>query len=139
MSTFTLFHEAKTELACAWNMSTNAFEMYLSNDAPVVASDTVKTDVVAITEQNGYAATALTESWAETGAGVGTWRFSNDADVSWTASGGSFGAFQYVVIDNTTVSNQLLGYWDVGTPTTITTGNSFLVDLDANHAIFEIS
>lgn len=143
MATFTFFHEWKNYIATTVNMSSDQFIMYLSNDAPIVGTDSVKADVVNITEQNGYTQTALTETWAETGAGVGTWRLANNADVSWTASGGSFGAFQYVVVFDDTVTtpgaDPVAGYWDVGAATTITTGNSFLVDLDANFAIFELS
>jgi len=116
--------------------------MYLSNDAPVVATDTVKADVVNITEQNGYAQFTLTTSWVETGAGTGIWSLRNNADKTWTASGGSFGPFQYVCIfDDTTTSpvDAIVGYWDAGSATTITTGNSFLVDLDSNFAIYDLS
>jgi hypothetical protein len=148
MATFTFFDEIKrymgervTAPTTSPSFAADAHIMYLSNDAPVVATDTVKADVVNITEQNGYTATALTESWAETAGGSGIWRFANNADVSWTASGGSFGPFQYVVIYNdttTTPADLLVGYWDVGSATTITTGNTFTVDLDANFAIFTL-
>lgn len=141
-ATFTFFHEFKRYLATVINLESDQCLMYLSNDAPIVATDTVLTDVGAITEQFGYAAQALTESWVETGAGTGVWSFRHNADKTWTASGGSFGPFQYVVIydDTPTVpADPLVGYWDVGSATTITNGNSFLVDLDANFAIFDLS
>jgi len=141
-ATFTFFHEFKRYLATVINLESDQCLMYLSNDAPVVGTDSVVGDVVAITEQNGYAAQALTESWVETGGGTGVWSFRHNADKTWTASGGNFGPFQYVVIyDDTPASpaDPLMGYWDVGAATTITTGNSFLVDLDSDFAIFDLS
>ncbi len=119
----------------------DTFTIYLSNAAPTVATHTIKSDLANITEQNGYTETNLTVTWAETGAGTGIWRFANNADVPWTASGGSFGPFQYVyVYDNTPTSplDPLVGYWDVGAATTITDGNTFNVDLDANFEIFTL-
>lgn len=143
MATFTFFHEWKRLIAETVNLASDTSKMYLSNDAPVVATDDDLTDVVAITEQNGYTVFTLTSSWVETGAGTGVWSYRNNADKTWTASGGSFGPFQYVVIyddtPTTPVADPLIGYWDVGSATTITTGNSFLVDLDANFAIFDLS
>jgi hypothetical protein len=141
-ATFTFFHEFKRYLATVINLESDQCIMYLSNDAPVVGTDTVVGDVAAITEENGYAAQALTESWTETGAGTGVWSFRHNADKTWTASGGNFGPFQYVVIyDDTPTSpaDPLVGYWNVGAATTITDGNSFLVDLDADFAIFDLS
>jgi hypothetical protein len=143
MATFTFFHEWKSTIATTANLSTDVFKLYLSNDAPVVATDTVKADVTEITNENGYATFTLTPSWVETGAGTGVWRFKNDADKTFTASGGSFGPFQYVVIFDDTLTSPgtdpVCGYWDVGSGTTITTGNSFLIDLDSNFAIWELS
>lgn len=123
------------------DLANDTFTMYLSNELPVVATDAAKADIANITEQNGYTETNLTTTWAETAGGSGIWRLANNADVSWTASGGSFGPFQYVVVyDNTITSplDLLVGYWDVGSATTITNGNSFSVDLDANFEIFTL-
>lgn len=143
MATFQIFHEFKKYLGDGTiDLDTHAFFVYLSNTAPTLATNTVKADLPNITEQNGYTQTALTEAWAETGAGAGVWRFAHNADISWTASGGSFGPFQYVVIyDDTPTSpaDPLVGYWDVGSATTITTGNTFTVDLDANFGVFTLT
>lgn len=143
MATFTFFDAFKQYMGGGatpdMDLSTDSFVMYLSNDAPVVATDETITDVPAITEQNGYTETALTTTWEETGASTGIWRLVNNADVSWTASGGSFGPFQYVVVYNTTLTSPadlLVGYWDNGSATTIADGNTFNVDLDANFTLF---
>jgi hypothetical protein len=140
MAAFQFIHEWKKTMCMGANLSTDAFLMYLSNDLPVPGTDVNKADIAPITEQNGYAEFALTTSWVETGAGTGVWSFRNNADKTWTAAGGSFGAFQYVVIvDDTLASDPLVGFWDVGAATTITVGNSFLVDLDSDFSIFDLS
>jgi hypothetical protein len=143
MATLVFAHEWKNYLATTVNMSSDQFIMYLTNDQLVAATDSVLADLANITEQNGYTAQALTESWVETGAGTGVWSFRHNADKTWTASGGSFGPFQEVAIYDDTVTSPgadpIIGSWAVGSPTTITTGNSFLVDLDANFAIFDLS
>jgi hypothetical protein len=143
MATFTFFDEWKRYMGGGStpdvDVANDTFLMYLSNDAPVVATDAAKADVIAITQQNGYTETTLTTTWAETAGGSGIWRLANDADVSWTATGGSFGPFQYVVVLDDTITTPLdllVGYWDVGSATTITDGNTFTVDLDANFSIF---
>ncbi|MFN7881724.1 MAG: hypothetical protein ACK5PF_01725 [bacterium] len=143
MATFTFFHEFKRYMADGTiDLDGHTFKVYLSNDAPVVGTDTIKTDVTALAQTNGYTEWTLTQSWSETGAGTGIWRFANNADLSFTASGGSVGPFQYVVLyDDTTTSpvDALVGYLDVGSATTITTGNTFTVDLDANFSFFTLS
>jgi len=140
MATFTFIDDFKLYMGQGLpQLHADTFIMYLSNEAPIVATDTGDADILAITSQNGYTPTTLTATWSETAGGSGIWRFANNADVSWTATGGSFGPFQYVVVyddTTTTPADLLLGYWDVGSATTITNGNTFTVDLDANFSIF---
>lgn len=145
MATFVFIDDFKLNLGGGatpeMDMAADTFLMYLSNDVPVVATDTAKADIVPITEENGYTETTLTTTWLETAGGSGIYRLANDQDESWTASAGSFGPFQYVVVVNdstTTPLDILVGYWDVGSATTITTGNTFTVDLDANFEIFTL-
>ena len=145
MATFVFIDQFKLYLGGGatpeMDIGADQFTMYLSNEAPIVATDEAKADIANITEQNGYTETNLTTTWAETAGGSGIWRLANDADVSWTASGGSFGSFQYVVVYNNTTTTPLdllVGYWDVGSATTITNGNTFTVDLDANFEIFTL-
>jgi len=143
MATFTFIDEWKRYMGGGStpdvDVSTDSFVIYLSNELPVVATDGARADVAAITQENGYTETTLTSTWAETAGGSGIWRLANDADVAWTASGGSFGPFQYVMVFDDTITTPLdllVGFWDVGSGTTITNGNTFTVDLDANFTIF---
>ena len=53
-------------------------------------------------------------------------------DVTFTATRGNIGPFQYVVLYNDTAADdELIGWYDYGTALTITNGNSFTVDFDA--------
>ena len=144
MATFTFidaFKDFQGNCVPDMDLKNDQFTIYLSNEAPIVATDSPKTDIANISEVNGYTETNLTTTWAETSGGSGIFRLANDADVSWTASGGSFGPFRYVVVYDNTITTPLdliVGYWDVGVATTITVGNKFTVDLDANFEIFNL-
>lgn len=143
MATFTMFHEFGRYLQDGTiDLDTHVFKLYLSNATPNQATHTVKADLAGITQQNGYAEVTLTASLAETGAGTGIWRFSNNADVLITATTGSFGPFRYILIyDDTPVApaDPLVGYWDIGIATTITPGNSLEIDLDISNSIFTLT
>lgn len=124
------------------DMANDQFTIYLSNELPVVATDSAKTDIANITEQNGYTETNLTTTWVETAGGSGIWALRHNAEtIVWTASGGSFGPFQYAVVFNNTITTPLdllVGYWDNGSSISIDDGNSFTVDLNATFDIFTL-
>jgi len=110
-----------------------------------VGTHTVKADLAEISSTtNGYATYSETSSWVTNGSGGYSHR--NNADITFTQSGASaMGPFQYVIeYDDTLTSpgtDPLTGYWDIGAPVTLAggSGNSFLVDLDANFAIFDLA
>ena len=110
----------------------------LTLTAPV-AGNSVKADLTEIAASNGYTAggtaTTITTSTASgTAKATGT-------DVTFTASGGSIANFRYAVLYNdtpTSPADPLIGFWDYGATLTITSGNSFLVDLDASAGVFTI-
>jgi hypothetical protein len=62
------------------------------------------------------------------------------ADKIWTASGGSFGPFQRVVLYDDTPAGSpvdpIVGFWDYGSAVTVNTGESFQLDVDANFAVY---
>lgn len=144
MATFTFFDEFKKYLGDGTiDLDTHTFKAVLSNTAPTVGTDTVLANITEIANGNGYTTGGVTltsVTWAETGAGTGIWRWSA-ADFTWTASGGSFGPFRYVIVyDDTPTSpaDPLLGLLDYGSSITITDGNSFTGDIGAN-GIFDLS
>jgi len=141
VATLILFDEyIKYQLDGTIDLDTDSFKIALTNTLPVAATDTVFTDITEITAENGYTAggDALTSvTLEESGAGTGIWVWSF-ADQTWTASGGSFGPYQYVVIyDDTPTSpaDPLVGYADRGSAATTNNGNSFTVDIGANGVI----
>lgn len=103
-------------------------DVYLSNAVPSASLDAVKADLAEITNQNGY--TAPVDVQNDTSRTGGTTSVTG-VDVTITASGGSFGPFQYVVLDNdtpTSPADPLLGWWDYGSALTVLDGESFTVD-----------
>ncbi len=55
--------------------------------------------------------------------------------MTWTASGGSFGPLQYVVLyneDATSPLDALIGWWDYGSSVTVLDGEQFKVDFGAS-------
>jgi len=108
------------------------FDVYVSNATPSASADNVKTDLAAITEENGYTESDAQNTYSET-SGTGT---CVTVDITWTASGGSFGAFRYVVMFDETVSSPvtdpLIAWWDYGSSITINDGESFKVDFGAD-------
>lgn len=105
--------------------------VYLTNTAPSAEDDVLKADLAGITEESGYAAADIQNGYTEA-AGVGTM---TGVDVTWTAVGGAFGPFRYVVLYNssaTTLTNPLVAYWDYGSSITVLEGESFKVDFGAS-------
>ena len=109
-------------------------DVYLSNAVPSVSADTVKADLAEITNQNGYTAPEdIQNDYTET---TGTGSLTG-VDVVITASGGSFGPFQYIVLDNdtpTSPADPLIGWWDYGSALTVNDAESFTVDFGATVA-----
>lgn len=144
MATFTFidaFKDYQGDCVPAIDMTDDTFTMYLSDEAPIVATDSLKSDIANITEQFDYTETNLTTTWVETAGGSGIFVLRHNADVTWTANGGSFGPFRYVVVYDNTITTPLdllCGYWDTGVENTITDGNTFKVDLNATFDIFDL-
>lgn len=132
MATFSKFQDYAEQLASGahhFQAAGDKLMVYLTNNAPDAAADAILTDLVGISEENGYAAADIQNDMSET-AGTAT---VTAVDVTWTASGGSFGPFQYAVIYNDThASKALIGYIDYGAPITITAPDQFKVDFGAS-------
>ena len=109
------------------NLSSDVLKVYLSNEAPIAATDADKADIAEITIENGY--TGPVDIQADWVAGVLT--AVNDPIVI-TASGGTVGPFRYVILYNDThASDGLIAYWDYASSVTLQIGESFTIDFGA--------
>jgi hypothetical protein len=108
------------------NLNSDTLKIALSNTA-AAATMAVLADITEIAAGNGYSAGGVamgSTSWAQV-AGVAKLA---GANVTFTASGGSFGPFRYAWLYNSTASGgPLIGWWDYTTSVTITDGNFFEV------------
>lgn len=115
----------------------HTLECYLSNATPSASLDAVKADLAEITNQNGYTAPVdVQNDYTET-SGTGTL---TGVDIVITASGGTVGPFQYVVLQNTTPTSPLdplIGWWDYGSAITLQATETFTIDFGAS--IFTIT
>jgi len=139
MASFNKFQPFVENLAeKVFNLGSDTLKVALSNTAPN-ATDGTLSQITQITAQNGYtaggaAATILTSSQTS-----GTYKLFL-ADVTFTASGGSFGPLRYAVLyDDTATNDELIGYWDYGTSITITDGNSLVVDFDGTNGVLQLA
>jgi len=131
MATFNKFQDFIEKVGLAiHNLNTHTLKVYLSNEQPL-AADTVKTDIADITAEHGYPAggSDITNLYTET-SGTGTM---TATDVVFTASGGSFGPFQFAVVYNDDATNDnLVCWWDYGSAITINDTETFTVDFGAS-------
>ena len=112
-------------------LATDTLKVYLTNAVPSASADAIKTDLAEISAENGYPAggTDIQNGYTETG-GTGTL---TGVDVVFTASGGSFGPFRYVVLYNDDAANDnLIAWWDYGSAITVNDGETFTVDFGAS-------
>lgn len=112
------------------NLSTDTLKVYLSNAEPSVSGDADKADLAEISNENGYTSPEdIQNTWSESG-GTATLAAT---DVVITASGGTVGPFQWVVIYNDThATDGLVCYWDYGSSITLQDGETFTVDFGAS-------
>lgn len=117
-------------------LNTDTLKVYLSNEAPVVATDTAyranggaDTGPEEIVAGNGYTAGGedVTNTWSQTG---GTATLAIGSDIVWTAAGGTIGPFRYAILYNDTdTGKSLIGYWDYGSAITLQIGETFTFDM----------
>ena len=129
MATFNKFNQFVSDVAQkVHNLNSDVLKIMLTDTAPV-ASNTVKSNISEISASNGYTAGGGTAAFVSGNDTAGTYKLIL-SQVSWTASGGSIAQFRYAVLYNSTpVNGNLIGWWDYGTPLTITNGNTFTVSL----------
>lgn len=139
MAAFNKFNIFTKDIATkVHNLNSDTIKIVLTNNAPS-SSNTVLSDITQISNGNGYTTGGSTATFTSGNTSSGTYKLIL-ADVTFTASGGSIGPFQYAVLYNSTAaSGNLIGWWDYGSAVTVTTGNSFTVDLDATNGVLTIT
>jgi hypothetical protein len=141
MATFNKFNQFVEDVAKkVHNLNSDTLKVALSNTAPV-ATNAVFADITEITAQNGYSAGGSAATFSSGAQTSGTYKLVLN-DVTFTASSGSFGPFRYVVLYNSTPTSPLkplIGYYDYGAGITITSGNSFTVDLDQVNGVLALA
>lgn len=137
MATFKFFDEFGSDLGKGKHaLDTHQMKIALVSEAAGIdhSTMTVFTNITEITTYNGYTTggVALTgESWTESTAGAGNWKFWSN-DLTLTATSGGIGPFRYVVLfndDQTSPAKPLIGWLDYTTNVTIASGNTFLIDV----------
>ena len=141
MATFNKFNQFVEDLAKkVHNLNSDTIKAALTNTAPV-ATNTVFANITEISAGNGYTAGGTQATFSSGAQTSGTYKLVLN-DVVFSASGGSIGPFRYVVVYNdtpTSPADPLIGWYDYGTNVTVTTGNSFTVDLDQVNGILTLA
>jgi hypothetical protein len=100
----------------------------LSNTAPNAATHVVRADVTELGTANGYTSGGI--SCAHSTVRSGLTITMTGTNVTWTATGGSIGPFQYVIHYNDTPTgpaDPLINWWDYGSALTLLDGETFTV------------
>lgn len=120
------------------NLGSDTLKIMLTNVAPV-ATNAVKTDITDLTTGGGYTAGGTAVGTVTSTQTSGTYKLVPAADVVFTSTS-SIGPFRYAVVYNSTAaSGNLISWWDFGSSVTITTGNTFTVDMDNTNGILQLA
>lgn len=138
MATFSKYSDFVEQLCNGvHNFSSHTFKVALSNGTPSAAHATLSA-ITELTTANGYTAGGLatTIGVSETG---GTVTVTATDPAVWTASGAGI-TFRYAALYNDTATSPadaLVAYWDNGSSSTVTSGNTLQVDFAA--ALFTLA
>lgn len=141
MATYVKFDSWAENMVEAANLGSDTLKVCLTNTQPTASTDSVYGDITEITAQNGYSAGGTQATISSSSQSSGTYKLVL-ADVTFTASGGSFGPFQYAVLYDDTVSSPskpLIAYWAYTSSISVASGDSFVVDFDPTNGVIQLS
>jgi hypothetical protein len=129
MATFNKFQDFSEQVhEGVHNFASHTFRIALTNTAPV-ATNTILANITQISGTNGYTTGGTALSNVTCTESTGTTTVAADK-VTFTASGGAMGTFQYAVLYNdsaTSPADALIGWWDYGSAVNLASGESFEV------------
>lgn len=136
MATFTKFQPFVEALAeKVHNLGSDQIAVALTNTAPN-ATDATLSQITEISYTNCSTRNVTTSTSAQTS---GTYKLVL-TDLVLTASGGTVGPFRYVVLYNdTTASDNLIGYYDYGSNLTLNSGETLTIDFDGSNGVLTIA
>jgi hypothetical protein len=136
MATYTKFNSFVENVAeKVHNLGADTLTVALTNSAPS-ASNTVLANITEVSYAN-CSSRVLTASGSAQSSG--TYKLTIN-DLVLTASGGSVGAFRYIVIYNDTATNdELICYFDYGSSITLNSGESLTLDFDGTNGLLTIA
>lgn len=119
------------------NLGSDVLKVALTNSSPV-ATNTILANITQISGVNGYTTGGTQATQVTSAQTSGTYKLVLN-DVTFTASGGSIGPFQYAVLYNDTASNdELIGYYDYGSALTVPSASAFVVDFSATNGVLTL-
>lgn len=114
---------------------THVLKISLTNTAPDL-TDVTLSDINEIAAGNGYTAGGATVTVSSSSQSSGLYKLIV-SNVTFTASGGSIATFRYVVLRNST-QDRVIQYWDSGSNTTVTNGNTYTCTFDGTNGVIQI-
>jgi hypothetical protein len=132
LAAYNKFNQFVQDLATkVHNLDADTLKIALTLTAPV-ATNAIFSDIVEIGAGNGYVAGGNTATFTSGLQTSGTFKLVL-APVTFTAAGGAINTFRYAVLYNATPTaplKPLIAWFDYGTAVSVTSGNSFTVQLD---------
>ena len=142
MVAFTKFHTFVDEMSKAGhNLQTAVYKIALTNTAPPnPLTDTVWSTGVfpAPAAANGYTAGGNTPTVSSATTTSYVFKLVL-ADTVFTASAGGIGPFRYAIMNNSSATNKLVGYYDYGSSITLADTETFTVDFDPTNGAIQLT
>ena len=134
MAAYTKYNQFVEDLAKAvHNLSTHTFKVALSNGVPS-AAHAVLANISELATANGYTAGGQVTTIGGFPQVGGVLTVTGTDPAVWTASGAGI-TFRYAALYNdspTSPADPLVAFWDNGSSTTVTAGNTLLLDFGAS-------